>query len=157
MKFLKLYWHVKTILVMFFYKMIYRNKLKFSKISVRSGLKILIDSKGSLKIGKGCFFNHNCSLNVMGKLVIGENCLFGENIKIYDHDHKFQENKELIKKQGYKIKDIKIGNNCWIGSNVIILKGVKIGDHAVIGAGTIVTKDIAENAIVYQKRIIETK
>lgn len=35
-----------------------------------------------------------------------------------------------------------IGNQCWIGSRCLILKGVKIGDQAVIGAGSVVTKDV---------------
>mgnify|MGYP001480982148 CR=1 FL=1 len=35
-----------------------------------------------------------------------------------------------------------IGNDVWIGLNVIIKAGVSIGDGAVIGAGSIVTKDV---------------
>lgn len=41
-----------------------------------------------------------------------------------------------------------IGNDVWIGANVIIMRGIVIGDGAVIGAGTIVTKDIPPYAIV---------
>lgn len=37
---------------------------------------------------------------------------------------------------------VSIGNQCWIGSRCIILKGVTIGDQAVIGAGSVVTKDV---------------
>lgn len=37
---------------------------------------------------------------------------------------------------------IKVGNNVWIGGNVVVLPGVTIGDNAVIGAGSVVTKDI---------------
>ena len=38
--------------------------------------------------------------------------------------------------------DINIGNNVWIGDNVIILPGVQVGNCAIIGAGAVVTKDI---------------
>ena len=41
-----------------------------------------------------------------------------------------------------------IGNDVWIGCNVVILPGVKIGTGAVIGAGSVVTKDIAPYEIV---------
>ncbi|MDY2800011.1 MAG: DapH/DapD/GlmU-related protein, partial [Fusobacterium mortiferum] len=48
----------------------------------------------------------------------------------------------------FKTSKIKIGNNVWIGSNSVILKGVIIGNNVVIGAGSIVTKNI-ENKIIY--------
>lgn len=41
-----------------------------------------------------------------------------------------------------------IGNDVWIGANVIIKRGVTIGDGAVIGAGSIITKDIPSYAVV---------
>ncbi|QWV95710.1 CatB-related O-acetyltransferase [Geomonas oryzisoli] len=40
-----------------------------------------------------------------------------------------------------------IGNDVWIGANVIVLRGVTIGDGAVIGAGSIVTRDVAPYTI----------
>lgn len=43
---------------------------------------------------------------------------------------------------------IKIGNDVWIGANVIILDGVTIGDGAIIGAGAVVTKDVPSYGIV---------
>nr|WP_268998954.1 DapH/DapD/GlmU-related protein [Leptospira interrogans] len=43
--------------------------------------------------------------------------------------------------------DVVIGNNVWLGSQVIVLKGVKIGDNSVIGAGSVVTKSIPENCL----------
>ena len=44
---------------------------------------------------------------------------------------------------------VRIGNNCWIGANVVILPDVTIGDNTVIGAGSIVTKDIPANVIAF--------
>lgn len=41
-----------------------------------------------------------------------------------------------------------IGNDVWIGTNAIILKGVNVGTGAVIGAGTIVTKDVPPYSVV---------
>lgn len=43
---------------------------------------------------------------------------------------------------------ILIGNDVWIGANVLLMSGVKIGDGAVVAAGSIVTKDIEPYAIV---------
>lgn len=45
-------------------------------------------------------------------------------------------------------KPVVIGNDVWIGANVIILPGVHIGDGAVLAAGAIVTKDVEPYAIV---------
>ena len=41
-----------------------------------------------------------------------------------------------------------VGNDVWIGTNAIILRGVTIGDGAVIGAASVVTKDVPPYAIV---------
>ncbi len=53
---------------------------------------------------------------------------------------------KLLKFEGNK--PVKVGNDVWIGCNVIILDGVVIGDGAVIGAGAVVTKDVPPYAIV---------
>lgn len=68
---------------------------------------------------------------------------------MYDHDHDIRSDD---KRKNFVCKDIVIGNNVWIGSGVIILKGVHIGDNAVIGAGTVVTKDVPADTIYFNKR-----
>lgn len=42
---------------------------------------------------------------------------------------------------------IEIGNDVWIGANVVILDGVRIGNGVILGAGAVVTKDIPDYAI----------
>lgn len=44
---------------------------------------------------------------------------------------------------------IAIGDNVWLGANVIVLPGVTIGENSVIGAGSVVTKDIPANVIAF--------
>ncbi|WP_313070490.1 CatB-related O-acetyltransferase [Lacrimispora sp.] len=45
-------------------------------------------------------------------------------------------------------KAVVIGNDVWIGANVIILPGVSIGDGAILAAGAVVTKDVEPYSIV---------
>ncbi|TYS59870.1 acyltransferase [Sutcliffiella horikoshii] len=103
---------------------------------------------GKLLIGSNVFFNNNCSINCQGTIEIGNDCLFGENVKIYDHNHIFSDLYTPIAKQGMKVGKVKIGNNCWIGSNTTILANVEIGDNVVIGANCLVYKSIPSNSLV---------
>ncbi|MCA0429189.1 MAG: type B chloramphenicol O-acetyltransferase [Bacteroidetes bacterium] len=50
---------------------------------------------------------------------------------------------------GYKsLGNTIVGNDVWIGSEVMIMPGVKIGDGAVIGSRALVTKDVEPYSIV---------
>ena len=109
-------------------------------------------TNGNLSIGKRVFINNNSSITCRKNISIGNNCIIGEGVRIYDHNHKFNEKDIPFKEQGFKEDRIKIGNNVWIGSNCIILKGVKIGDNVVIGANTVVNEDIDSNCVIYNER-----
>ena len=115
---------------------------------LRNNLNITIGHNGNLQIGINCFFNNNCSINCLGNIEIGNNNQFGEGVLFYDHNHRYVNKRELISEQGYNIGKISIGNNCWIGSNVVILKDVSIGDNVVIGAGCVIYKSIGCDSIV---------
>lgn len=152
MLFYKAIFHIKSIIKKKLLKLIYGRKIKFGKhVSFRRRFNLFIDKKGLVNIGNNVFFNNDCSINAMEKIIIGDNTIFGENVKIYDHNHVFKNKDKLIKEQGFKTDKIEIGKNCWIGSNVIILKGVTIGDNCVIGAGCIINENIESNNIVRRK------
>ena len=128
--------------------------IKFEKdLMFRNNFFIKING-GSIKIGKGCFFNNNCSINSLGSVEIGDDCIFGENVKIYDHNHNYGIGK-ITSKSGYSIGKVKIKDNVWIGSNVTILKDVVIGKNVVIGANCLIYKSIPDNSVVKCKSHIE--
>ncbi|MCI8548951.1 MAG: acyltransferase [Bacilli bacterium] len=147
---LKIYYHMLSIIKKCFYKFIYGRNINFGKkVQFRKGFSINIDSSQSnVIIGDNTFFNNYCTISCMSGVEIGKNTLFGENVKIYDNNHIFNVANKTIKEQGYSSSKIKIGNNCWIANNVIILKGVNIGDNVVIAAGCIIKEDIESNMIV---------
>lgn len=154
----KLLFHIKGYLVMFWYKFIYRSRLKLSGLpSVRKDLSVMIGKAGEVRIGKGCFFNNHCSINCEEAVSIGDNCLFGEGVKIYDSDHRFRNPNLLIKDQGNKCASVTIGNNCWLGSNVIVLKGTTIGSNSVVGGGCVVSGHFPAGSIVKMKRKYEVE
>ena len=68
----------------------------------------------------------------------------------FDHNHQYSN--YHVEKIAFNYGKISIGKNCWIGANVVILKGVTIGDNVIIGAGAVIHKDIPSNSIVVSKR-----
>lgn len=42
----------------------------------------------------------------------------------------------------------RVGENCFIGGNSLILPGVEIGDNCIVGAGSVVTKSVPARCLV---------
>ena len=45
-------------------------------------------------------------------------------------------------------KKVIIGDDVWLGRNVLVMPGVKIGKGSIVAAGAVVTKDVPEYKIV---------
>lgn len=73
-------------------------------------------------------------------VMIGSRVQIGPNVSIYTvtHDTSVLSRRKYVE-FGHPVH---IGDDCWIGGNVIVLPGVTIGEGSTIGAGSIVTKDI---------------
>lgn len=138
---------INTKLSILKYKVLYGKRFVFDHLRIRGKFYVFLEPNASLIIGSA-FFNRSCSFSAHKLIKIGQNCIFGENVKIYDHNHIFKDKDVAISEQGFSIDEVVIGNNCWIGSNVTILKGVHIGDNVIIGASCLIYKDIPDNSIV---------
>lgn len=111
------------------------------------GKGIDIEVTGNLTVGSRNFFNRNVKIVCFDSIEIGNDCLIADSVHMYDHDHRYDQLRPLIREQGYITKPIRIGNNVWIGAKATILKGVTIGDGAIIGAHAVVNRDVPPNAI----------
>lgn len=82
-------------------------------------------------IGEGTKIGH---LTYIGDTTIGNNTNIGAGTITcnYDGFNKFQSN---------------IGNNCFIGSNTVMVSPVKVEDGAMTGAGSIITKNVEKDDI----------
>ncbi len=98
---------------------------------------------GDVKVGKNCWIGPFTILDGSGGILkIGDNCNISAGVQIYTHDTIDR----VIYSYDIKKENTKIGNNVYIGPNVIISKGVTIGDYVVIGANSFVNKDIPNNS-----------
>lgn len=95
--------------------------------------------------GSNIYANSNLTLVDDGHIYIGDRVMFGPNVTIATANHPI--NSELRKKGLQYNKDVYIGENTWIGANVVVVPGIHIGKNVVIGAGSIVTKDIPDNVV----------
>ena len=95
--------------------------------------------------GNHVYANSNLTLVDDGHIYVGDNVMFGPNVTIATANHPITPD---LRSKGLQYnKDVHIGNNVWLGSNVVVVPGVKIGNNSVIGAGSIVTKDIPDNVV----------
>ncbi len=99
----------------------------------------------NIEVGENFFANYNLTILDVAKVTIGKNVQIAPNVSIYTAGHPIHPD---TRNTGYEYGiPISIGDNVWIGGNVVILPGVKIGDNVVIGAGSVVTKDIPDHVI----------
>lgn len=105
-------------------------------------------------LGEGLRMGARSSIGPMGYIgcsgliTIGENVLIGPRVSMHAENHRFQDPDVSIKGQGVAWDPIAIEDDCWIGSDVVVLGGVSIGRGAVVAAGSVVTKPVAAGDVV---------
>lgn len=103
-----------------------------------------------LHIGTNTTIAYHVAISVAKEVTIGENCFIAKEVTIMDNDGHPLDPVKRAKHERVSPDDVKpvhIGNNVWIGSYAMILKGVSIGDGAIVGAHSLVIKDIPSHCI----------
>lgn len=108
-----------------------------------------------LEVGKRVFFNEHCSVRCNDKISKGKDTAFGDGVRIYDSNHLYDA--YHFEKGSLNSAPVSIGKNCWIGANVVILRGVTIGDNVIVGVNCLIRQDIPANSIVTSKESLIIK
>ena len=99
----------------------------------------------NIHVGENFYANMGCTILDEAKVTFGDNVLLAPNVSIYTAGHPVNVARRVA---GWEYAyPVTVGNNVWIGGNVVILPGVSIGDNSIIGGGSVVTKDIPANVI----------
>lgn len=131
----------------------------YKKFLGKTGLRCEFGRNSVLWRPNGIFLGNNVSLGhgavlhamseTKGRIIIGSNVLISFGVVITCFSHDYASRNELMIKKPALLKDIRIGDNVWIGAKAIILGGSEIPDNSVIGAGAVVTKKLETPNSIY--------
>lgn len=119
---------------------------------------VLFGSGFKIRIGDNSGIGINCV--VPSDIEIGDNVLMGPECFILSMNHAFEKRNMTVKAQGYHGRlPTKIGNDVWIGREVLFTPGRTVLDGTVIAARTCLCKDFPEYSVVggNPSRLIKTR
>ncbi|WP_416862706.1 acyltransferase [Helicobacter ganmani] len=122
---------------------------RYKSFNVSNNGSLSISGGGYIIVKKRTYINNNFALTALRhKITIGENCFIGVNFQALNADFHGIRIKERSNYDAIKSTDIDIGDDCFIGNNVIILKGVKLGRGCVVAAGSVVTQSFEADSLI---------
>ena len=128
--------------------------------SIRIGKNVSIDEFSIIGTNRTVNIYDNVTtsrfFSCSGEVYIGEGTMFGPNVFISSGTHQISSRDTIryldleYEKQNNETYNnpVFIGNDCWIGANVVILPGVRLGDGCVVGANSVVTKSFEKFSVI---------
>ena len=110
------------------------------------GCKILAH-EGEVRIGAKTVLGQECTISAFQHVSIGRECILADRVMLIDFDHGVVDVERPIRAQGIYKRDVRVGNNVWVGYGACFLRGVTVGDNAIVGTSAVVTKDVPDNAV----------
>lgn len=95
----------------------------------------------SILIGDRVFIGHGCEFNVRKRVTVEDDARIAAGCRFIDHDHEIAPVGQW-QGGGGREEPIVIGQDAWIGANVVVLRGVTIGRGAIVGAGAVVARSV---------------
>ncbi len=126
---------------------------------VHRGMDCVVDCQTWLVNGHNIYLGDFVKISVFTSIIagntstirIGTNTIIASDVTIVAMNHGMNISDGPIRYQQWKESSILIGDDVWIGANVVILPGSTIGDGSIIGAGAIVKGIIPPMTISYFK------
>ena len=111
-------------------------------------IMIMVRPGAYLEFGDQTAFNSGCRIGCKKKIIFGNKVKVSWDCQFYDTD--FHAIIDMVRGKPLKVTiPIFIGDEAWIGHNVIVCKGVKIANGIIVGAGSVVKNSFSTpNCIV---------
>ncbi|MGH1565500.1 acyltransferase [Mumia sp. DW29H23] len=113
------------------------------QVFLEPGVWITGGPEARISIGEGTFLNLGVMVAASQRVEIGAHCMLANGCLVTDSAHRFDDPDVPVPWQGFRSKGpTRIGDDCWLGANVVVTSGVTIGERCVIGANSVVTRDV---------------
>lgn len=103
-------------------------------------------NSGSFLCGHNVGFSENAKIYIRGDISIGSDSIFGPNVTIVSDEHFISSQDDLFRLNSRPLKTI-IGENVWVGANVVILGNTEIGSNSIVAANSVVVGKIPANQV----------
>lgn len=125
-------------------KIIFRGRTE-----IKSGCKILTYGTGVIIFGENFSMGNQNLISCANQIIIGNNVVLAHQIQIFDTDFHYLYN-DLKQCVSNNNKPIIIGDHCWIGNRVSIMKGTELPNYIVIGSNSLLNKkyEISQGSIL---------
>ncbi|WP_321491569.1 acyltransferase [uncultured Desulfobacter sp.] len=117
-----------------------------NNVTIEKECRFVSAREGLIEIGEGSIVTAFCILNGGSDIIIGRNCIIGPRSSINANEHKFARHIP-VRKQGFIHAPVRIEDDCWLATNVVINKGVCLRKGSIIASNSVVTKDTEEYSI----------
>ena len=96
------------------------------------------------EVGERIYMGAHC---IIGVATVGDETMLADHVYVLSggHQHGTADPGVSFQDQPQRFTRVRIGRNCWVGTNVVIMADV--GENCVIGAGSVVTKPIPHNSV----------
>jgi len=105
-----------------------------------------LKSAGELTLGERAICGRNVTLHCDERIAIGAKVGFAERVTIIDSDHGFDGSDTFFMEQPVRSAPIHIGDNCFISTNGVVLRGTTIGNNSVVAASAVVNGGVFGSA-----------
>jgi len=101
-----------------------------------------------ITIGDRCTIMYRFQCNAAESVKIGRSVLIASNVYITDSDHVVEPGVPTARNPKLVTRPVCVEDDCWLGQNVVILKGVTIGRESIVGANSVVTRSVPPRSVV---------
>lgn len=101
-----------------------------------------------IEIGDGVKIQQGFYMSCAKLIKIGDRVCLSQYTVITDTDHRYDDISKPVYRQSLSIDDIVIGEDSFIGTGVVILKGSKIGKHCIVGANAVVKGEFPDYCVI---------
>ena len=104
--------------------------------------------EGTLRIGRKSVIGIRNTVNCWLDITIGDTCLFGDDVYVCDFDHVTERLDVPVKDQGIVKSPVRIGDDVWLGTKVVVTRGTHVDDHCVVAASSVARGSYPAKSII---------